>query len=198
MYISPSNIAPSNIAPSMPRCSIQWNLGIRETQGTVKNCPQFWGGLISDRYIAMYWICLGLKWLSLVPRLSLFLRWSSNLFHCIWQYCRDLCLQLLNKGHQTVGFEAAWQRQCTCTFTQNLDPYVYWSLKLTLACVIFFPEPVLLVRKEPTVSRISPLVGVLAGGTNITVTGVGFNTLKPLYLLLNNSRGQYTADSVFS
>ncbi len=27
---------------------VQWNLGIRDTQGTVKNCPQFWGGLISQ------------------------------------------------------------------------------------------------------------------------------------------------------
>ncbi len=27
---------------------IQWNLGIRDTQGTVKNCPDFWGGLISQ------------------------------------------------------------------------------------------------------------------------------------------------------
>ncbi len=27
---------------------IQWNLGIRDTQGTVKNCPEFWGGLISQ------------------------------------------------------------------------------------------------------------------------------------------------------
>ncbi len=27
---------------------IQWNLGIRDTQGTVKNCPEFSGGLISQ------------------------------------------------------------------------------------------------------------------------------------------------------
>ncbi len=27
---------------------IQWKLGIRDTQGTVKNCPEFWGGLISQ------------------------------------------------------------------------------------------------------------------------------------------------------
>ncbi len=27
---------------------IQWNLGIRDTQGTVINCPEFWGGLISQ------------------------------------------------------------------------------------------------------------------------------------------------------
>ncbi len=27
---------------------VQWNLGIRDTQGTVKNCPEFWGGLISQ------------------------------------------------------------------------------------------------------------------------------------------------------
>ncbi len=27
---------------------IQWNLGIRDTHGTVKNCPEFWGGLISQ------------------------------------------------------------------------------------------------------------------------------------------------------
>ena len=26
---------------------IQWNLGIRAPQGTVKNCPEFGGGLIS-------------------------------------------------------------------------------------------------------------------------------------------------------
>ncbi len=27
---------------------VQWNLEIRDTQGTVKNCPEFWGGLISQ------------------------------------------------------------------------------------------------------------------------------------------------------
>ncbi len=27
---------------------LQWNLGIRDTHGTVKNCPEFWGGLISQ------------------------------------------------------------------------------------------------------------------------------------------------------
>ncbi len=27
---------------------IQWNLGIRDTQGTVQNSPEFWGGLISQ------------------------------------------------------------------------------------------------------------------------------------------------------
>ncbi len=26
---------------------VQWNLGIRDTQGTVNTCPEFWGGLIS-------------------------------------------------------------------------------------------------------------------------------------------------------
>ncbi len=30
------------------RYELQWNLGIRATQGTVKNCPEFWGGLISQ------------------------------------------------------------------------------------------------------------------------------------------------------
>ena len=35
---------------------LQWNLGIRDTQGTVNNCPEFWGGLISH---SMYWIGLG-------------------------------------------------------------------------------------------------------------------------------------------
>ncbi len=29
---------------------VQWNLGIRDTQGTVKHCPEFWGGLISQVY----------------------------------------------------------------------------------------------------------------------------------------------------
>ncbi len=29
-------------------CNIQWNLGIKDTQGTVKNCLKFWGGLISQ------------------------------------------------------------------------------------------------------------------------------------------------------
>ncbi len=29
---------------------MQWNLGIRDTQGTVKNCPQFWSGPISQVY----------------------------------------------------------------------------------------------------------------------------------------------------
>ena len=29
-------------------CEIQWNLGIRDTQGTMKICPEFWGGLISE------------------------------------------------------------------------------------------------------------------------------------------------------
>ncbi len=29
---------------------IQWNLGIRDTKGTVKNCPEFYGGLISQGY----------------------------------------------------------------------------------------------------------------------------------------------------
>ena len=29
---------------------VQWNLGIRDTQGTVKNCPEFGGGLISQVY----------------------------------------------------------------------------------------------------------------------------------------------------
>ncbi len=28
--------------------SIQWNLGIGDSQGTVKNCPELWGGLISQ------------------------------------------------------------------------------------------------------------------------------------------------------
>ncbi len=27
---------------------IQWNLGIKDTQGTVKNCPEFRGGFISQ------------------------------------------------------------------------------------------------------------------------------------------------------
>ncbi len=27
---------------------LQWNLGLKNTQGTVKNCPEFWGGLISQ------------------------------------------------------------------------------------------------------------------------------------------------------
>ncbi len=27
---------------------LQWNLGIRDTQGTLKNCPEFWGGLIAQ------------------------------------------------------------------------------------------------------------------------------------------------------
>ncbi len=35
---------------------IQWNLGIRDTQGTVKNCPQFWGGLISQVHL---WVLNG-------------------------------------------------------------------------------------------------------------------------------------------
>ncbi len=30
------------------------NLGIRDTQGTVKNCPEFWGGPIFLRSISMY------------------------------------------------------------------------------------------------------------------------------------------------
>ena len=27
---------------------VQWNLGIWDTKGTVKNCPEIWGGLISQ------------------------------------------------------------------------------------------------------------------------------------------------------
>ena len=27
---------------------VQWNLGIRDTQGTVENCCEFWGGVISQ------------------------------------------------------------------------------------------------------------------------------------------------------
>ena len=30
------------------RINVQWNLGIRDTQGTVKNCPESRGGLISQ------------------------------------------------------------------------------------------------------------------------------------------------------
>ncbi len=30
---------------------IQWNLGIRDTHGTVQNCPEFGGGLISQVHI---------------------------------------------------------------------------------------------------------------------------------------------------
>ncbi len=29
---------------------VQWNLGIRNTQGTVRNCPELCGGLISQAY----------------------------------------------------------------------------------------------------------------------------------------------------
>ncbi len=32
---------------------LQWNLGNRDTQGTVKNCPQFWGGPISQVHLCV-------------------------------------------------------------------------------------------------------------------------------------------------
>ncbi len=33
--------------------TVQWNLGIRDTHGTVKNCPEFWGILISQVHICV-------------------------------------------------------------------------------------------------------------------------------------------------
>ncbi len=43
----------------LPVLVVQWHLGISDTQGTVKNCPEFWGGLFSQVYCNVYWICLG-------------------------------------------------------------------------------------------------------------------------------------------
>ncbi len=42
---------------------IRWNLGIRDTQGTVKKHPEFWG-VLSSKSISLYWIGLWTWWRS--------------------------------------------------------------------------------------------------------------------------------------
>ena len=57
---------------------------LRDTQGTVKNCPEFWGGLISQVHISMYEIDFGTEvhvavlMCQVVPIIG---SWSKDRFH---------------------------------------------------------------------------------------------------------------------
>ena len=53
------------------------------------------------------------------------------------------------------------------------------------------------VTREPNIDYVSPLVGVLAGGTHITLTGTGLSIVNPVHALFGNSR-KYTAPTIQS
>ncbi len=69
---------------AVSHCDIlQWNLGIRDTHGTVKNCPEFCGGLISQVYF--YVLNMPRDWsrCPLFPGCPYFSGGLKNMFPCI-------------------------------------------------------------------------------------------------------------------